>query len=156
MTAHGSDGSAARPQSSPLMKLPILTRTEAQWHQRYNKVGNPQKRLPSCAREQRHRDDHADDAAVGGHPAFPDCENLERMLEVIRQGSVEQHMAQAAADNRADHSIEQQVVDVLWTHVAPRLARAQLAKHEEQHESDQVHQPVPANRERADRKCDWV
>src|SRR5688500_18748810 len=72
------------------------TRTEAQWHQRYNKVGNPQKRLPSFAREQRHRNDHSDDAAVRGHTAFPDGENIQRMLEVIRQRSIEQHMAEAA------------------------------------------------------------
>ena len=63
------------------------------------------------AREQGDRDDHAEQAAVEGHAALPDGEDLERMGEVERR-LVEQHVAEPATDDGAEDAVEEQVLDV--------------------------------------------
>jgi hypothetical protein len=52
---------------------------------------------------------HADEAAVEGHAAFPHRQDIFRVAEVIA-GFVEQHLAQAPAQHHAEDAPEQQVV----------------------------------------------
>ncbi len=59
--------------------------------------------------EQHHRGDAAEKAAVERHAAFPQFENLGRMLD--EEGEiVEQHVAGAAAEDDADRDPEDEVV----------------------------------------------
>ena len=77
------------------------------------------------------------------------CEVVERL--------VEQHVAEAAAEDHAEDAVEQHVVDVARVPAGEQvLPRAMLAQHDEQHEADQVHEPVPAHRERADLERDRI
>ena len=102
------------------------------------------------AREQRHRDDHAEQAAVERHAALPDREDLERMGGV-EAGLVEQHVAEPAADDGAEHAVEEQVLDVATRPAARRelrQARPPRGEEEEQAEADQVGDAVPVDGDR--------
>jgi hypothetical protein len=46
------------------------------------------------------------------HAAFPDGEDFQRVGEVVGR-FVEKHLAQPAADDDAEHAVEQQVVELL-------------------------------------------
>src|SRR5450631_3811446 len=59
-------------------------------------VAERERRYPAVVSEAYHRDDATEKAAVEGHAAFPHLEDLERVLEKMRQ-VVEQHIAGAAA-----------------------------------------------------------
>ena len=84
------------------------------------------------------------------HAALPELEDLQRMREVIER-LVEQHVAQPAADDHADHPVEQHVVDVARMPARQQvLARPPLAQDDEQDEADEIHEPVPADRERSE------
>ena len=105
-------------------------------------------------REQRHRGDHAEQAAVERHAALPDREDLERIGGVVAR-LVEQHVAEPAADDDAEHAVEQQVLDV----AAGPAGRGDTAagatrtrgEEQEQAEADQVGQAVPVDRRSAGR-----
>jgi hypothetical protein len=91
---------------------------------------------------------HAHQATVKGHAAFPDIENVQRVRQVVRQ-PVEQHVSQAPADDRTQHAVEHQVLDILAGEAMKRLARLTLRdtpapQQHELREGHQVHQPVPA------------
>jgi len=90
------------------------------------------------------------------HAAFPYGEYLQRMGKIVAR-LVEQHLAHAPAQHHAEHTVEQQVVDVLPTHAMPGLRRrAPLAEPEEGDKAGQVHQAVPAHGKRADGDGDRV
>jgi hypothetical protein len=91
---------------------------------------------------------------VRSHAALPDREDLERIGQVVRQRAVENDMTEAAADDGADHAVKEQVVDVARAHLAPRLTRPQFPEYQECRETEQVHQAVPADRQRAQLDCD--
>ena len=64
---------------------------------------------------------------------------------------VEQHLAQPAADDDAEHAVEQQVVQLLRIDAVPGLdARPTPAEEQEGDEAGEVHQAVPADGQRAD------
>ncbi len=72
------------------------------------------------------------------------------MGEIV-QRLVEQHVAEAAAENHPEHAEEEHVVDVARVPTGEQvLPGAQLAQHNEEHEPDQVHQAVPAHGQRPD------
>src|SRR5574341_363750 len=50
------------------------------------------------------RDHAADESAVEGHPALPDCEDVPRPLEVFPE-IVEEHVTQPGADDKAENKI---------------------------------------------------
>src|SRR5688572_22356658 len=77
------------------------------------------------------------------------------MREVVG-GLVEQHVAQATAQDHAEHAPEQHVVDVLGLHAAPALARAPLAQRKERDETQDVHEAVPAHGQRPEGEDDGV
>ena len=78
------------------------------------------------------------------------------MREVVER-LVEEHVAEAAAEDHAEHAVEQHVVDVARMPAGQQvLPRAQLAEHDEQHERDEVHEPVPAHGDGADLERDGI
>ncbi len=84
---------------------------EAEGHRRRDHVEQRQDRDASRAREQHHGEDRAEEAAVERHAAVPDRDDLDRVGEEDRQ-IVEQHVADAAADDDADRGPDDEVVDV--------------------------------------------
>jgi hypothetical protein len=91
-----------------------------------------------------------------GHAALPHGEDFQRMRQVVAR-LVEQHLAQPAAEDHAEHAIEQQVVDILRVHAVPRLRlRAALAQPEKGKKAGEIHQPVPAHGQRADGNGDRI
>ena len=112
--------------------------------------------LAVLAGKQDHRHQHAGEAAVEGHAPLPEKENLQRIGKVVAR-LVEQHVTQPASGDDADDAVEQQVVHLLLREAALRLrADAVLPQQQSGHEGNQVHQAVPAHRERADRNRDGV
>ncbi len=130
----GQAGSAKRPHSSPLMKLPMRPAARPGRHARRDQVGDLAGTTAAAVANNAHRDDHAEQAAVERHAALPDREDLERMRGVVA-GLVEEHVAEPAADDDAEHAVEQQVLDVAPGPAAPaycgRRAR-RAARNEEQ------------------------
>ena len=108
--AHGTVGRRG-PTSSPLMKLPQASGGESERHQRRDKIGDVEPALRRCARAEPQRDQHAEEAAVEAHPALPYLKDLQRMREVVER-LVEQDVTEAAAEDHAEHAVEQHVVDV--------------------------------------------
>src|SRR5439155_21756205 len=93
---------------------------------------------------------------VEAHATLPNLEDLQRMNEVVER-LVEQHVAESTAQDHAEHTVEQHVVDVARMPARQQhLARAHAAEHHEQNESDEVHEPVPADRERPEDEHDDV
>src|SRR6185369_7958067 len=119
-------------------------------HARRDEVGDLEELALARAREERDRDDDAEEAAVKRHPALPDHEDLERMRSVVPR-LVEQHVAEPAADDGAEDAVEEQILDV-----APRPAtlrelrqpRAPPGEKEEQREADQIRDAIPVDRQR--------
>src|SRR5262249_4696124 len=83
---------------------------DADWGDERTEVQQGQRRRPVATAEQEDPNQRADQAAVKGHPAFPDFEYLDRMGEVILR-IVEQHIAEPAADDDAEGAIDEQIVD---------------------------------------------
>ena len=131
-------------------------RGKAQRHERRDEIGDVEPALSPRSREEKERDEDAEEAAVEAHAALPDGEDLERVLEIVER-LVEQHVAEAAAEDHAEDAVEQHVVDILRApagqHVLPRAA---LAQNDEQRESDEIHEPVPANRDGTHVKSDRI
>ena len=70
---------------------------------------------------------------------------------------VEEHVAQPAAEDHAEHAVDQDVVHVARRHaVAQALAHAQLAEGDHEYEREDIHEPVPANGERAPAEEDGI
>src|SRR5690606_30616924 len=89
---------------------------------RRDEIGDGEKGLADVAGEEPDRDEHADQAAVERHAAFPSLENVQRVREqVLAPGRIEDHVADAPADDHAERAVEDQVVDLRWGDWAPRL-----------------------------------
>ena len=107
--AHGT--SVGAPHSSPLMKLPMRPAARPSGTSGATKSVTSSQRLLRAAREEPQRDQHAEQAAVEAHAALPDV----RRSRADARGStrlVEQHVAEPAAEDHAEHAVEQHVVDV--------------------------------------------
>jgi hypothetical protein len=129
---------------------------QAQGHQRRDEV---HRRKPAQAlqpAEDRDGDEHAQETAVEAHAPFPHPQYLERVVEVVHR-LVEEHVAQAPAQDHPEHAVEQHVVHALLRDAAGgRAARAILAQHDEGHEGEHVHEPVPAHGHGAEAQQDGI
>ncbi len=83
------------------------------------------------------------------HAALPHIENANRVMHVLRE-LVKQHVAEATAEHHSQHAVEQQVVQVARgpAELGPR-PDAQAAQQQASDESNEVHEPVPADAYRA-------
>src|SRR5439155_3174964 len=80
---------------------------------------------------------------------FPHGKYFQRMLQVVRR-LVEQHIAEAPPQDGAQHAIKEGVVEVLRLPSQLRhLTRANATEDHELDKGDQVHEPIPAHRERS-------
>ncbi len=66
----------------------------------------------ALAAEQPHRHEHADEPAVERHAAFPDLEQVQRVLDECIP-VVKHDRADASTDDYAKHRIENQIVDLV-------------------------------------------
>ena len=132
------------------MKLPIRPAAKPVGTQGATQIGHLEERPVPDAREQGDGDDHAEQAAVEGHAALPDGEDLERMGKIERR-LVEQHVAEPPTDDGAEDAVEEQVLDVA-PGPAPggelRQARPAPGEEQEQCEADQVGDAVPVHGDR--------
>ena len=90
-----------------------------------------------------------------GHSAFPDGKDLRRIGQVVAR-LVEQHLTQPAAENDAEHAVKEQVVKLRDRNDSGAATDPVAPEQDELNESDQIHQTVPAHRQRAERKSDGV
>ena len=86
---------------------------QAGGHARRHDVHDLQEGAPARAGEPGHGRDHAQQPAVEGHAALPHHQDLGRIRQVLA-GLVEDRIADAPADDHAQHAQEQHVL-----HVAP-------------------------------------
>ena len=155
ITAHGASGLVTLPQSSPLMKLPRRPKKMPPGDHGATAVREIEELDRLAAAVEPHRDQHAAQAAVERHPALPHGEDAERIREQLLV-RVDEHVADAAADDRAERGVEHDVVDVDRLDLAPRLGRAHAQAKPDEQERGEVHDPVPAHLERAERECDGI
>ena len=88
---------------------------------------------------------HADQAAVKRHAAFPDAKIIERIFDEALE-AIEQHPADAPAENHAQRAVENEVVDIGRLPGRTRLRGAPAASHQATRKGDDIRQPVPADR----------
>ena len=103
--------SVGRPHNSPLMKLARRPRKSpigatAVVTSPSERIGKPRRSANSDG-----GDDAAEHAAVERHAAGPQLENLERVRGEMRK-IVEQHVADAAAEDDAERDPDNEVVEV--------------------------------------------
>src|ERR1700682_2812179 len=90
------------------------------------------------------------------HSSLPDRQHFGGVREIVER-LVEQHIAESAAENRSENAVEKHVVDVARMPTRQKvLTRANLAEDHELYEADQVHQPIPTHRKRAQLKGDRI
>jgi hypothetical protein len=89
---------------------------QAQRHAGRDEIHHLPERLAARAREPHLRSDHAQQAAVEAHAALPHEQDLQRVGQV-EVGLVEQAVAEAPAQDGAEHAEEQHVLHVF---AAPR------------------------------------
>jgi hypothetical protein len=81
------------------------------------------------------------------HAAVPDLDRIPRVFGPERQ-AIEQHVAQAAAEDGAQHAEEHEIVDVVGLPRGIRPAGPDPAQPPGRRESDQVHDSVPVDFQR--------
>ena len=84
---------------------------ESDRRQRRDEVEHVGDAPAAAPREQRDREHDAGEAAVEGHAALPDAEHGERILAQVVE-AVDEHPAEAPADDHADRGEEDDVVHV--------------------------------------------
>ena len=146
--------SVGRPHNSPLMKLAMRPRNSpigatAEVRSPSDSIG-----MSRCSANSTHGDDAAEEAAMERHAAVPELQDLQRVRGEMRR-VVEQHIADAAAEDDAERHPEDEVVDVLERHrrpCRPTAASSRIsARSIEPAEQDaaDIGERIPADGERA-------
>ena len=89
------------------------------------------------------------------HTTLPDGEDLQWLGEVIG-GFVEQDLSEPAAEDDAEHAVEEQVVELFDADRCGLHPDALPPQPDELQEGEQVHQTVPVHRDGPDGKSDRV
>jgi hypothetical protein len=87
--------------------------------------------------------------AVEGHAAFPDAQERQRVAGQLL-AAVEQHVADAPAEDDAERPVEDDVVHLRGGDGRGGALRPPVAEPPGGREADEVHDPVPAHGERAE------
>ena len=135
---------AMRPRNSPMVPTAQVTSPS-------ERIG-----MPRLQREQHHRGEQPRKPPWNDMPPFHSCERLERVRGEIGR-IVEQHVADAAAEDDAERDPHDEVVEVERGHrrrPAPQARRLdQRARVEPAgQDADDIGERVPADRERSD----WI
>ena len=102
-------GAGYAPPQLAVDKVANAPRCQACRHQRGDKIHHLPKAQAAPLGKQPHGKEHAQKAAVKRHAAFPHFEHIERMGKVFAE-VVEQNVADAPAQNHAEHAVGEQVV----------------------------------------------
>src|SRR6476469_1508216 len=86
--------------------------SEAERRERRDEVHDAEVRSVMAPCRETHGEHHAEKAAVEGHAALPDGEDFERMAYVVAR-LVEKHIAQASAEDHAQHGEKYEIVELL-------------------------------------------
>ena len=128
---------------------------QAEGHRRRDHVDQrPDRNLPRSGEED-HGEDRAEEAAVERHAAVPERDDLRRVLGEARQ-VVDEHVADAAADDDAERAPDDEVVDVRRLHRSPgrspepRIGDQALGVPPAEEDADDIGERVPADGKRAD------
>src|SRR3989454_11132564 len=103
-----------RPPRSTLFPYTTLFRSpqsQADRDGRGGQVGDAVERISFAPAEGANSADDAEQPSVEGHPAFPDRQELRRMVEVVGQ-VVEEDVAEAAAEDHAKSGVQDEVMQV--------------------------------------------
>jgi len=131
------------------------TSGQAKWNQRRDKVSDIEPVQLVLASPKAHGQQHAEEAAVEAHSAFPDGKYLQRIGQEIRR-FVEQHLPKSPANNHPEHAVEKQVVKLFDGQKARPGFDPVTPEQNKLNEGNQIHQTVPAHGERADRESDGI
>ena len=117
-------------------------------------VHDGQKPRLTAPGEENHAEEAADQAAVEGHAAFPDFEDVERMGEIIFR-IVEHDVAEPSADDDPEGAVDKQVVDALWTGPLRAVPVAVVGHHAAndppaENKTGDIGECIPADREGPD------
>jgi hypothetical protein len=118
------------------------SRAEPERRPRRDKIHDDEEWALNRAAVQPHRDQHAQETTVERHAAFPHAEQAEWIRDQLAQ-TVDQHVADAAADDRPERDVEHDVVDVLRPDQAVRVLGARPRAEPAGAEADQIHEPIP-------------
>src|ERR1700754_5034919 len=91
-----------------------------------------------------------------GHATVPDAEEGEGVGPDPGDGSVEQHVADAAAKHHAHHAVEHEVAEAVGADRQAALAAAILAERPSAKEASEVHEPVPVDLKRSEGQRDGI
>src|SRR3989338_4544345 len=131
------------------------TGTQSERCQRSNEVEHFEITFTQFARVQVQRRHHAEKTAVKGHPAFPDSQHPERIAQHLVE-IVEQCGANAPTHHGTHRTIENQVGNLFIRPEAGAASCAQSCKEPYAAESDNVHDAVPVDCQRAEREGNGI
>src|SRR6266853_4788529 len=124
------------------------TRRKTQWNQGSDEIRNLKPPLVSIVGKEPECNQYAEKASMKTHSALPDREHVGGVFEIVER-LVEQHIAEPATEYRSENAVEKHVVDIARMPARQQvLTRAEFAENDDLHESEQVHEPVPAHRKR--------
>ena len=83
------------------------------------------------------------------HAAFPHFENIQRVGEIIGK-FVKQYIAQAPAQNHADHAPSEEIVEHFFGKHRVARCNAAAAEPDKQHKADNIAERIPADGQGAD------
>ena len=90
-----------------------------------------------------------------GHPAFPDRQQLGRVVEVVGQ-VVEEDVAEAPAEDHAEGCVQDEIMQILDGQRDVAGGGARLDHEEGGGQAQDVHQPVPSEGNRAEPDQDGI
>ena len=125
-------------------------------YERNEEIGYHEEPEPVPAGKPRRGRDHPEEPSVEGHPSLPDPQDDQGIGDETRE-VVEQYVADASPQHRAEREVEHDVVDVPRGPSPPRVPRrAAPAEPPPEPDADDVGDAVPADRHRPDGYCDRV
>jgi hypothetical protein len=119
--------------------------------QRHDEIEHVGHAAPAAPGVDRDGHDHAEHPAVERHAAFPDLERIPRILRPVGH-AIEQDVADAPAEDDAEHRVEDEVVHVVRAPGGARTAGPHAAEPPPGGEADEIHDPVPVHADRADQR----
>ena len=147
--AKGQPGGAGRPHNSPLMKLAIRPKPEADRGDDGDAVGEGEDVDPVPAAEPGDGDGDAQHAAVEAHAALPDGDNVQRMPEE-GAGLVEQHIADPPAENDAKRRPGEEIIHLQRRRDRGRPLRNPPHQSPAEHEAGDIGNRIPVDGEGAE------
>src|SRR2546429_4594211 len=127
---------------------------QAQRRQRHGEIVDVGGMTAAAPGKQRERGGDTEHPAVKGHAAFPEPEWIPRVVCPERQ-AVEQHVADAPAENHTEHGEENHIVDIALLPGRAGLCGAPARQPPGRREPEQVHDAVPMRSEerRVGKEC---